>query len=65
MQINVRKGHSFGFFVILEADVLKVNGAVLDLVNRILWVVEGAFLVKHLCDTLARLGCHCKHYKHH
>ena len=68
MQVDVRERHALGLLGVLEAHVVKVDGAIDDGVAWVAWVLEVGDLQQHLTDApgaLLRHGDHDEYHREH
>ena len=65
VQVDVFQALLAGVLGVAEADVLKDHRAVLDLLHRILPVLQIALLVEQLGNTLGGGAGHGDHHQHH
>ena len=65
MQVNIGQSVALGLFGIFEADVVKVDRAVLDLGDGVFRAGQVALLGQHFDDTLGRFHRHGDHDENH
>ena len=65
MQIDVFQRHAIRLCGVFEADVFKIHAAVRHIIDGGVRVMEVAFLVEHLADTLCRSRRHGNHDEDH
>src|SRR5699024_7894024 len=65
VQVHVRQRHALRLAGVLEADVVEVDGAVLDLGDGVGRADEVALFIEHLDDALHGLHGHGDHHEHH
>ena len=65
MKVHPGQRHSLGLLGIFEADVFKIDRAVLYFGHCMLRAGKAAFFCQYLYDSLSRFHGHGNHYKHH
>ena len=65
VQVHICQCHALGALGIFEADIIKVNGAVLHFGDGVFGAGQAAFLRQNLHDTLGRFHRHGDHHKDH
>ena len=65
MQVNIRKGVALGLFGVFEADVVKIDRAVLHFGHGVLGALQRALFAEDFDNTLGRFLRHRDHRKDH
>ena len=65
MQVDIGQRHAVGLFGILKADVIEIDGPVLDLGQSVFRASQRAFFAEHLDDTFGGFNRHGNHHEYH
>ena len=65
VQVDILQRHPLRLRRIFEADMLKGDGAICDVVQRVLRICERARFRQHLHNALTRFVGHQNHHEHH